>query len=266
MPKYLSISQINMATRCGEQYRRRYIEGQIVPPGIALVQGTACHKAREHVMSKRLATGTLCPVGEAQEAASVALKERWNEGVIIDGAFEGMSDKQAQGAAEDQAVDLSTLDYTHNLVDTIPVAVEERVELVHASLPLPLVGVIDLRDDKKMIRDLKTAGKTPSQNDADTSPQLTMYAMLHRLVKGEQESGLQLDCLVKTKTPKAVNLQTSRDNDDIQVLLNRIARVVEMIDKGVFLPAPTDAWACSLKFCGFASTCPYFAGKKRPTT
>ena len=40
---YLSPSQMGMYCRCGEQYRRRYIEKEIIPPGFALIKGGSVH-------------------------------------------------------------------------------------------------------------------------------------------------------------------------------------------------------------------------------
>lgn len=264
--EHLSNSQISMALRCGEQYRQRYVLGIIKPPSVALVQGSACHKAREHVMVTRLASGKLCPVDEATEAASMSLKTAWEKGVVLDGEYKEMGNDAARGAAEDQAVTLAEMDYDAHLIDTVPVAVEEKIEVENGALPMKLTGIIDLRDNTGAIRDLKTVARTPNQDDCDTNMQLTMYSLLHRMAHGEVETKLQLDCLVKTKTPKTVQLTTHREQSDIQVLLNRIARVWEMLEKEVFLPAPADSWQCSPKWCGFADTCPYCAGKKRVET
>ena len=33
---------------CPERYRRRYVNQEIVPPGISLIRGTSVHKGAEH--------------------------------------------------------------------------------------------------------------------------------------------------------------------------------------------------------------------------
>ena len=40
-------STANTALRCGEQFRRLYIEDERIPPGIAAGRGTGVHKANE---------------------------------------------------------------------------------------------------------------------------------------------------------------------------------------------------------------------------
>ena len=47
--KHISISQIMMYVRCGEQHRRRYQEGDILQPGIAQVKGTSIHLGAKEI-------------------------------------------------------------------------------------------------------------------------------------------------------------------------------------------------------------------------
>ena len=43
----LSASKLDMLFRCAEQYRRRYIEGEVIPPGVAMPVGISVHRAAE---------------------------------------------------------------------------------------------------------------------------------------------------------------------------------------------------------------------------
>lgn len=57
--KHLSISQINMLGRCGEQYRRRYIEGEKIPPGIAALVGRGVDDSVTINLQNKIDTGDL---------------------------------------------------------------------------------------------------------------------------------------------------------------------------------------------------------------
>ena len=79
MPEHVSASQLSMYCKCGEQYRRRYVEGEIVPPGVALVSGKSVHKAREIDLKHKMATG--------EDLAVEAVKESARD--QVHGAFQG---------------------------------------------------------------------------------------------------------------------------------------------------------------------------------
>ena len=51
-----SIHQSNLGTalRCGEQFRRRYIEGERIPPGVAAGRGTGVHNANDVNLSQKV--------------------------------------------------------------------------------------------------------------------------------------------------------------------------------------------------------------------
>ena len=69
-----------------------------------------------------------------------------------------------------------------------------------------LIGILDLVRAGGRIVDFKTAGKTPSAEDAihQNEIQLSCYSVLYREATGKRESGRELHHLVKTKTPKLI--------------------------------------------------------------
>ena len=69
-----------------------------------------------------------------------------------------------------------------------------------------LIGVLDLVRAGGRIVDFKTAGKTPSPEDAlhQNEIQLSCYSVLYREATGKREAGRELHHLVKTKTPKII--------------------------------------------------------------
>ena len=62
-------SSLGTALRCGEQFRRRYIEGERVPPGVAAGRGTGVHKANEVNLNQKVITGTDLKLSDLKDAA-----------------------------------------------------------------------------------------------------------------------------------------------------------------------------------------------------
>ncbi len=82
---HFSVSQLSMFQRCGEQYRRRYMEGDIFPPGLALVTGRATHKSAEVNLKQKVASGKMVNLDVALEAAREEVLVMFEEGVDSEG-------------------------------------------------------------------------------------------------------------------------------------------------------------------------------------
>ena len=44
---YISPSQLNTFENCGEAYKRRYLDKEIIPPVVAALRGTGVHRGAE---------------------------------------------------------------------------------------------------------------------------------------------------------------------------------------------------------------------------
>jgi hypothetical protein len=117
-------------------------------------------------------------------------------------------------------------------------------------------------EEKLVIRDTKTSKKTPSEDEADKSTQLSGYAVAATAIYGKTPDALALDFLVDLKrgTEYAPRF-TTRTPDDDAVFFNRLANAVNTIKSGIFTPTKPDDWRCSKKWCGYFEVCPY---AKRP--
>ena len=49
----VSSTRMGMLSRCGEQFRRRYVEHDIVPPGVALIVGSAVDRSVTKTCARR---------------------------------------------------------------------------------------------------------------------------------------------------------------------------------------------------------------------
>src|SRR5580700_2286114 len=78
---FLSPTQLEMFSRCGEQYRRRYIEHEIIPPGIAMAKGKGFHAGAEHNMRQKLETGVDLSVAEIVDVAVTSFEAETSGGI-----------------------------------------------------------------------------------------------------------------------------------------------------------------------------------------
>lgn len=252
-------SQLSMLSRCGEQYFRRYVQGEVVPPGVAALQGTGTHSGVEANLRNKIETkGQLLPVAQVQQIAVDSFKAAWEGGVLLDEEEVALGATKVKGEAIDVVAALSALHHRELAPKIQPVHVERTFRLELTGYPVDLVGTMDIQE-RTTVRDTKTAGKSPTQDAADISAQLTMYALAVKTLEGVAPEKVILDNLVKNKVPKVVTLESTRDATDFQQLLQRVERSVEVIQKGSFTPADPSSWWCSKRFCGYWSTCPFAA-------
>lgn len=263
MKPQLHVSMLDMLSRCGEQFRRRYgsrfgwnDKEEIIPPSVAIVTGIATHKSIERNLSEKIATGTYLPVEAVKDFARDQVTGLWTQEVFLSDE-ERENQKEVKGESINTAIVLSEL-HASTIAPVIEPKASERKWVVEMEgYPYDLAGTIDIETTDGAVRDTKTSGKTPAITAADDSNQLTMYSLAKKVCDGEAPTNLYLDYLVKTKTPKVVTFSTTRTPADHEMILRRIERATEIIEKGAFIPAnPTDWW-CSKKFCGYHATCPF---------
>lgn len=262
MIQHLSVSQLDMFTRCGEQYRRRYLEGEIVPPGIAARIGTGVHKAAESNWREKMRTGQDMPLDAVQDCAAEAYDKALQDGVFF-APDEAPDATLAMARGKDSAVSLATL-FRRNLAPSItPALVEEKIILDLPGVDLPIVTILDLYTEDKALRDLKTSGKKWSEDKAHASHQPTAYREAVRQATGEYPADLLFDVLVSTKTPTLQTISTTRGEGDAAILARKFQIMCASINADIFPPAPPDHWCCSAKFCGYFFSCPHIPAHRK---
>ena len=262
MINHLSISQLDMFGRCGEQYRRRYIEGEVIPPGIAARIGSGVHKGAEVNFRSKMQTGQDLPLDVIQDAAAEAYANELANGVFFS-PEEASGARLAMAEGKDTVVSLTTL-FRNELAPQIqPALVEEKVTIDLPGVDLPVVTILDCYTQSKTLRDLKTAGRKWPQDKADGSNQPTVYREAVRAVTGEYPESICFDVLVSTKTPALQTLPTVRTAEDLAILTHKFGIMVASVNSGIFPPAQPDHWCCSAKFCVYWSTCRYVSLHRR---
>jgi hypothetical protein len=80
---------------------------------------------------------------------------------------------------------------------------------------------------------------------------------------GQAPEEIRFEVLIKGAKPRRQTLSTDRTDEDFQALVIRLALIYRMILAGIFPPAPSGAWICSPKYCGYYWTCPYIPAHKK---
>lgn len=255
---HLSGTQLDLYCKCGEAYRRRYPEGQKIPPGMAAAKGKAFHKGAETNFRQKIESHSDLKPSDIVDAAVSAFEAEVANGVELIGDEKARGQTVVIGETKDDLVSVVSVHATQQAPEYQPVFVEQSFTLSLPDSSRDLMGVIDLADDLRRVTDFKSAGKSKTQADADNSVQLTIYAAGHHALTGKPPSEVRLDTIVTTKTKTYRNVAASdRGTPDFQALANRIEVVNKGIDAGVFAPAMPGSWWCSPKWCGYWSTCPF---------
>jgi hypothetical protein len=248
----LHVSALGM--KCMEQFRRRYIEREVIPPGVALIVGTGTHKGVDVNMHHKMATGELLPEDAVADAARDGVNLAWDGGVKLEPEELQRGMKIVRGEAVDKAVRLAKLHHREKAPQINPIHAERPWALEIEGYPIDLVGRLDIQE-ADTVRDTKTSGKTPADTCAQKSLQLKAYALAVKILDGKPPSRVFLDYLIDTKTPKSATFGHEPDAEDFQAVLNRLEVIAAAMKAGVFVPVEPDHWACSERFCGYHSTC-----------
>lgn len=247
-------STLSMALRCGEQFRRRYMLGEIIPPSIAASRGTALHRANEVNLRQKVKSKKDLPVSDLQDATRDAYIKNLRNGVFL--PKELQSEKRALlNDGLNQSLRLTGLYREAVAPDIIPIEVERSFR-IDIGLDLPIAGRIDLEQDS-LVDDLKTTTKSWGPNRIFQEIQPVFYSLAHEYTFG-QVPEFRYHILVALKKSEKHQLQTRTcTKKDYNAMMSRIRMFLKMLKSGVFLPAEVGSWVCSEKWCGYYTTCEY---------
>lgn len=266
LPKgYLSVSQVNLYTRCGEQYYRRYVLNQPTAPSYAQVQGRGVHKAAEKLHLKIIETGHgyADPAEMVQEYSDLFDKEVKDVEVSL---AQLIDPDQDPGVLKDVGVSMTKtyfqgamgamLNPDNGLLYPLiqPIAAE-RVVRSEVTTPdgdkIPFMGVIDI-EEQHSLSDLKTRGKLASQLEVDNNLQLTMYAYM------TGKPVVRMDQVIKPskKLPtRYIRTEAVRSQSEIEHVTSVVAEVADDIVRGRFRKTSPENWWCSVKMCPYWHDC-----------
>lgn len=248
-------SSLGMALRCGEQFRRRYVEGEVHPPGVAAIRGTALHYANEVNMKQKVNSQEDLPESDLQDAA----RDKYVERVSIEGVHlvkEDLSRKNdILNDGLNQTVALTSLYRKEVAPEIQPVEVERPFELRLDGCELPIGGRMDIESSKR-VHDLKGAGKAWAKGQIEKEIQPVFYSLGHEIIEGVRPEFVY-HILVATKDPYRQIQSITVTERHYEALKAKIQTVERMLKAGVFPPANPTSWWCSPKWCGYYLTCKY---------
>lgn len=256
-------SAMNMWDRCGEQFRRRYIEDEIIPPGIAARIGTGLHKGAEVNHKAKKISRKDEPLSVVQDAARDGYVHACQDGVYFPPDELG-SAKKTLIEGVDVTTKLAKL-YHESLAPKLqPVIVEERLFLEVEELWLPFSGIVDVYTEDDWLPDLKTSDKKWPNGRADTEIQTTLYYELMVSRTGHYPRKISFEVFTKSKM-EHWSFETIREPDDFLILVEKAKIMLKSIKAGIFHPAQPGSFWCSVKWCGYWFSCPYISQRLKNT-
>lgn len=256
-PGHISPSQLVTYRRCPEAWRRRYVEGDIRPPGVAAFIGTGVHMADQEAFKVKLNCGLGLPPSQMADIAVAELDRRIeSEGMQVD---RSLAIDTAYG--HDAAAAIARMHSVTVVPSYAPAMVESGFSIELPTAGTKLVGFVDLVDDVGRVIDIKTTGRSRSVRDVRESTQLTVYALAAMQATGSIPSSVLLDVTNRDDRTRKV-LESTRGVDDFRALASQVTAVLTGIRSGSFPPAAEGSWYCCRKWCGYFADCKFVAGRR----
>lgn len=286
---------LDLCDGCGEHFRRRWMERETTGGTLPMRRGSAVHWATRaaHLRQKEakdahpgeqdvttLLREALPTRAEMRDLAADEFQRLVDmEGVTLTEDEEAEGPGRAHGRTKDAAADMAG-HYVRAVAPFVNPVEVERKTVIQLPNGIKLAGTKDLVDLQvrqelgqpprllRVLRDLKTRAKAPSQHEARKSQQLTLYDTLHLAEHQEHADAVQLDVIVRTPVRgevRHVPLTSYRDDTDTDALLAKVETAQAAVKAGVFVPN-TEAWRCDVRYCEFFRTCRYVSGRRRGLT
>lgn len=240
----INASGAKMYMKCAKQYEYRYVHHIKDIPGIALLEGSAHHKALE--------VNNLHKMKKEQDLKPATLTELFVEDLRK--RIESEEEVDWHDDSEDKVIDRAKtlhVRYYHDVAPQIrPQAVEQPFEkkAVVDGTPITVFGTIDLEIEPAVV-DYKTSSKAWTQNDADNDFQMSLYAW------GLNKKRVVIVNLIKKGNPQ-VTIIKSRRTSLHKMWALRVARdQASAIKSGQFPVTNPTNWWCSPKWCGYYARC-----------
>lgn len=296
-------SSIDMLNICGIRFEFRYVKNMKIPPNAFMLAGKGTDRGVTADLNNKINTGELLELDELTDVVAQAVdEESQKEDLELTEEEKGKGLKQVIGETKDKAVRLIKVHHAEVAPGVKPAIVQrkfaidmdgylrERARQLYeeseaanpyykkilksqaralnalAKRGVDFVGEIDIFEkdgDFNAIRDTKTSAKSPSENAAAKSEQLTAYALALNVLDGTLPKYVALDYLIDLKRePKSVTCKSERDMEAIEVFLRRLTNAIHVLHTGIFTPASPQDWHCSPQYCGYWNVCPYVQQRK----
>lgn len=254
--KHISISAISCFTCCPRQHQHRYIlHTSPAHRPAAMAFGSAIHTALALFYRRLMDTGSEATVEELETVFSDSWCAELNTEVPV--LFDGRDNHDTLLDVGVQMVRVfhSQAERPHRVV-----AVEEAFSIeigdpiTGLAFEERLVGVLDAvvqdLDGGYQILEHKTAARRWTADRLAFDPQITAYMMAAPLI-GFGQADVQVQLLLRTKSPALERLHPRRTELDRKDLLDLLSGVLVAIQAHAFYPIR--GWHC--RSCAFAGPC-----------
>jgi len=243
---HMSFSQMNMYLRCSMQWYYRYVLGLKQPPNLKLIAGKAGHSGLEIHNRHIIQYATPPPLDLSLDEASTT----------FDTLVQDLEDrdKAAEGQSKDNIIALLTIYPEDPQLDIKPTSAE-REFTIEVGAGIPVLGYTDV-ETEHAIFDYKFTSRAKSQDDANLSPQLTLYSMAADTYK--PTVGFIALIPPGARTPPRI-VPTIRDavsETQLQTRYDRLRYQFQYVERAtqaaIFIPKD-DPMTCS--WCGYRDRC-----------
>ncbi len=251
---HVSASQINLYIQCGLKYKYQYLDKiprPFKPSGLAF--GGVMHSTIEWFHKQRMKGNQV-----SLEGLYRIFETDW---------FVQKVDTEIRFKDDEDEVKLLLTGkemlriYFDSPLDGIESAeIPFHVPLLNIStgedLGIPLEGIIDLIEKGGVVTEFKTSSRTMDPESLNDFLQLTAYSYAYRLLFSKDPKTLKVINFVKTKTPKMVVIETSREQKDYDRFFYITKEVIRGIESGIFIPK--QSFMC--KECEYRELCGSWEG------
>jgi len=245
---HFSVSELKCYLTCPEQWYHRYVVKTKKPMPSAVVEGLAYDDVLSHLHKSH-------PTMEARRAFVKGSPQAMKQ--TVEDALNRFGDIEYDEGETRDALIADVLDavnvYLANSDDEPTLAIQEWFHVDFEGLPWQFIGVMD-RILQGVVVDNKLFGRTPTQEDVDEDLQLTAYALGYMHQHGSLPQKLRLDCVIKNKVKKFVQLETTRTQADVDRFLRILVAAAKAMNEGLVIPRPI-GWQCKKAACQYWPEC-----------
>jgi len=248
---HLSPSSVRLYISCPEKWRRRYIAREYEPASAAMILGSSVGAAEAQADHVQIDTGERPP----SDAVVDLFSDEWEDRIGRE-EIDWRSDKP--GPIKDVGIAVVRAYDKTIAPDLKPVSVEREFSLQLEGVDWTYTGFLDLEEEDGGVVDRKVKGQRLSKPDADADIQPTSY-LLARRAEGNPAPEFRFHVGVKTKTPYAEIVPTTRTNVQLDAFVDRLyavsAEINWRMETGIWAGAVPGSWVCSERYCGYWNSC-----------
>ncbi len=257
---HLSANSITKYLQCGKKWWFKYVMGLSEQYGADATLGRAWHSgALEANYKQKIVTHTDLPADEMEDR----FMEAWRGEIADETPVYDKDKDQTQESMEKLGRQITAEHHKAIAPKVKPALIEHKfVVSLGENHPYDLMGYLDLVEEDGTIVDSKSWSPSRAsgvKNAPEKDVQMSCYAFARRQETGKPEGGLRYDVIVKNKTPKALQIVTSRSVRQLEAFADLVGDVTRGIKAGSF-PARTDGWWCAKKWCGYHTRCKHGSG------